>query len=691
MVWKSTNKMNVVSKKKVWRPSKKDIEKQNNISKYQQKSIYKQALSVFVSFIFLSVIVLIAIPFLAKEIQNLKWNNNIKIFISKDIDDNSSNQISSKWNTLNTYEELTSLNKLNKSNNWLFDWLMKNDNSLSIEEDMNIPAMWGWQSRDTDYNFSQTNTQFIDIDEPDILKILYPYAYYIYNNNFYQGSDSTIPDDKNFTRMVVIDLRNNNILWEYSSKEEINTIIKWDKSVFVIGAKSEKVKSKNSIDCFSDNIQPNKWTTDDVIDIENIKPVPSPEITEPFIIPDCYSYINYTSITEIDNNLKEISTVYVEWYFEDARIHNDIIYLITSNPDLLYREKKWAISMSFGNNTWVSRKEISLIYHDDIPYYSIVKSITKINTIGLMIEDNVNILSWYSSTFYYDWDNILFIDENNSSNSNITLFDKNLKILADAQIRGKVLNSYSVGSYNWYIYLATTWNNRIFTGTSQTNYLIALDNNLNEISYIEYSKWERIYSARFINDKAYVVTFYETDPLIVFDISNPKKIEQKWELHIPWFSSHLQIIPWNKNILVWIWNDVENGMVIWLKLSLFDISDDLNPKEIDKISFSNKWGYSYSEATYNPRSIMVYDNIIWFPLTLWNIGNGYIIYEIKNNKLVEIQKFKWEIKRWTFYSWKDKLVYLWTDDKVVVFDIKNNKILNTIRFEDSAKYIDITD
>jgi len=50
---------------------------------------------------------------------------------------------------------------------------------------------------------------------------------------------------------------------------------------------------------------------------------------------------------------------------------------------------------------------------------------------------------------------------------------------------------------------------------------------------------EQVYAVRFLGDRAYVVTFRQTDPLYVLDLSNPADPRAAGELQIPGFSDYL--------------------------------------------------------------------------------------------------------------------------------------------------------
>lgn len=120
-------------------------------------------------------------------------------------------------------------------------------------------------------------------------------------------------------------------------------------------------------------------------------------------------------------------------------------------------------------------------------------------------------------------------------------------------------------------------------GSRSTN-LFVYNQKMEKIGGVEdLAPGERIYSARFLGNTAYLVTYRQTDPLFVIDLSNPKKPVVKGELKIPGFSEYLHpidedtLLGFGRNTVVTQWGDSsEDG----LKLSLFDVSNPSDPKEI---------------------------------------------------------------------------------------------------------------
>ena len=113
--------------------------------------------------------------------------------------------------------------------------------------------------------------------------------------------------------------------------------------------------------------------------------------------------------------------------------------------------------------------------------------------------------------------------------------------------------------------------------------MYVLDSDLNVAGKIEgIAPGETIKSVRFTGDTGYVVTFEQTDPLFVIDLSNPEKPEIKGELKIPGFSTYLHPVGENLVLGVGVDGD-ENGQNNGMKVSLFDVSDPTNPIESYKV------------------------------------------------------------------------------------------------------------
>lgn len=203
---------------------------------------------------------------------------------------------------------------------------------------------------------------------------------------------------------------------------------------------------------------------------------------------------------------------------------------------------------------------------------------------------------------------IFMIDDSAIYTTEILKFDisgEKIEYKTKGKVNGTALNQFSIDEYNGYLRIATT------TGNFQnaTNNLYILNDELSIVGEVEgLASGETIKSVRFMGDTGYVVTFEQTDPLFVIDLTNPEKPEVLGELKIPGFSNYLH--PVTENYLLGIGvNGDENGAGNGMKVSLFDVSDKKNPKEVAKFEVlpqentDNLWGYLDCVAFYDHKAV----------------------------------------------------------------------------------------
>ncbi|MEK7097902.1 MAG: beta-propeller domain-containing protein, partial [Patescibacteria group bacterium] len=155
-------------------------------------------------------------------------------------------------------------------------------------------------------------------------------------------------------------------------------------------------------------------------------------------------------------------------------------------------------------------------------------------------------------------------------------------------IPGRLLNQFSLDEYDGNLRAVTTIGQFGWWGFGQiqnqsANDLYVLNKDLGVIGSIKnFGLDERVYSVRFINDKGYVVTFKQTDPFFVMDLSDPQNPQIKGELKIPGFSSYLHQLSGNEVLGI----GREESKV---KISLFNVSVPEKPEEVSKYSLDEYW------------------------------------------------------------------------------------------------------
>lgn len=211
-----------------------------------------------------------------------------------------------------------------------------------------------------------------------------------------------------------------------------------------------------------------------------------------------------------------------------------------------------------------------------------------------------------------------------------------ITFVASSEVKGSLLNQFSMDEYNGYFRIATTEGFAWDEAAPSKNHLFILDGSMNQVGSVEdLAKGERIYSARFMGDKAYMVTFKETDPLFVIDVSAPSAPVVLGELKIPGFSNYLH--PLGEDHLIGFGYDTKllpgkegEARVVTggMKISLFDVSDFENPIEKD-IEIIGGQGTS-SALQYDHKALFTHaeKNLFGFPVSLYQETNGdYIEFE----------------------------------------------------------------
>lgn len=180
-----------------------------------------------------------------------------------------------------------------------------------------------------------------------------------------------------------------------------------------------------------------------------------------------------------------------------------------------------------------------------------------------------------------------------------------LAVVAQKTFRGYLNDSFSIDEYDGYLRMVVT--------RGRTNAVYVLNQKLKLTGKItNLAKDERVYSARFLGDTGYFVTYKETDPLFSVDLSNPKNPKILGRLKIPGFSNYLHFYGEDKLLGIGMDVDKKGDVTDGVKLSMFDISDKKNVKEEHKYTLKDVYSTDV-EWDYKAALIDVEKNIIGFP------------------------------------------------------------------------------
>ena len=194
----------------------------------------------------------------------------------------------------------------------------------------------------------------------------------------------------------------------------------------------------------------------------------------------------------------------------------------------------------------------------------------------------------------------------------VAYHDGQLEGAAQAKVDGMLNDSFSIDEYNGYLRLVTTItsDNGVMpiSGDSSaaepdsSNALYVLDGELQITGEIrDLAPGETVYSARFMGDTGYFVTFRQVDPLFSVDLSDPASPQIIGELKIPGFSEYLH--PYGEGLLLGIGMAVDEEGVTTegVKLSMFDISDPGNVTEASVYVMEDMYG---TDAAYDYKAVL---------------------------------------------------------------------------------------
>lgn len=203
------------------------------------------------------------------------------------------------------------------------------------------------------------------------------------------------------------------------------------------------------------------------------------------------------------------------------------------------------------------------------------------------------------------------------------LSNGNVTYKTTGEVPGTLLNQYSMDEKGDTFRLATSVGD-FWSGSANqpNNQLYVLNKNnlgttLGKVDDI--GKGEKIKAVRFMGERAYVVTFKNTDPFFVIDLSNASVPKILGELKIPGYSDYLH--PYDENHIIGFGKEAvdasqfpelnQGGFVpggdnfAWyqgMKLAMFDVTDPTNPKEMFKEVIGDRG--TQSELLYNPKALL---------------------------------------------------------------------------------------
>lgn len=351
----------------------------------------------------------------------------------------------------------------------------------------------------------------------------------------------------------------------------------------------------------------------------------------PYYQADVYTYINVYDVTNKASPVLERNFTASGSYF-NSRMIGDFVYAIVSQPAQVY-DNKVVLPAVYDGKVGSSVSPTSIYYADTVqPNYYTFTSFFGINILNSTEQPTeLTITMGDASAMYVSPDNIYLTYPTWTYGSTgqytsiyrIAIDGAKLAFQATGNVTGTTINQYSMDESGAYFRIATD----SYTMASQSNVYVLNATDLSITGKLEgISPDENLYAARFMGNRCYLVTFKQTDPFFIIDLSNPSAPRIAGELKIPGYSSFLQ--PYDEThvigfgMIAQLANGQENQT---LKLALFDVSNINNPTQI--ATYTVQGTYTSSDALYDPKAILfdLQKQLLVIPVSIINYQTTYTL------------------------------------------------------------------
>lgn len=463
-------------------------------------------------------------------------------------------------------------------------------------------------------NYSKTNTQVEGVDEADVIKTDGKYIYQVNRNRI------LIISAQNPATMQVVsrlDFKDNGFAPQEIYIDQTNLI--------VIG--------------------------------HNYINVPGPCYSTPGIQEKCPPiYYNRQSTRALvynmqnKNQLKFTRELEIEGSYISSRKIGSTLYLI-SNENIYYANDN-DIMIPYYKDSAAGKQAISISY-DRLRYfpdhiYPAYINIAALNTASATEKAQVESYLGNAENIYASTSNLyiaastyqqtvrpLLKDSADASPRQLTTLYKfalkasGITYTGKGEVPGSILNQFSMDENKGYFRIATTTGEVWGSGSDiSKNNVYVLNPDMKLVGKLEnIAPGEKIYSTRFMGDRAYMVTFKKVDPFFVISMKDPAKPYILGKLKIPGYSDYLH--PYDENHIIGFGKDTietktgngPDSMAFYqgLKVAIFDVTNVNNPKEISKVIIGDRG--TDSELLYNHKALLFSQEkqLLAFPVTVMKI------------------------------------------------------------------------
>jgi uncharacterized secreted protein with C-terminal beta-propeller domain len=214
------------------------------------------------------------------------------------------------------------------------------------------------------------------------------------------------------------------------------------------------------------------------------------------------------------------------------------------------------------------------------------------------------------------------------------------RYIGSGLVPGTLIGQYALSEYDGYLRVATTvglatpppneGSTPVQLSDSRVTVLAPAGQALVPVGSVSgLGQGEKIYGVRFVGPLGYVVTFRQTDPLYVIDLSKPTHPVLQGQLGLTGYSAFLQ--PLGGSLLLGVGEAVDaNYRRSGLQLSVFDVSNPVAPALRSKIVLDN----ASSVAENDPHALLWWpaQRLVIMPVSDYSSQfNGVIVWHLSTN------------------------------------------------------------
>ena len=469
-------------------------------------------------------------------------------------------------------------------------------------------------------DYSETNVQVAGVDEADKVKTDGEYIYTI------SGKSVTISkayptDDAALVSAI-----------DFDSNDTLNELFLDEDSMLVFGTRTFRYEDYEVNSDTKSKIYPHYYSSVTFVEIFNIKDKTKPELERKLEFEGTYgssrkidkyvyfilnSYPNYSILEEGNMDAVNILPAYRDLHGKNINNADENFKAICDCKQVSY------IDPILKDNY------LTIV---GLPINDYDKDITSQVILGASDNIYASTENLYIANTEYDYYSYGLWDEgedwsNDREKTTVYKFslDKDeVEYQGNTKVPGTVLNQFSMDEYDDHFRIATTIGNVSRSGDDiSSNNIYVLDNDLKIVGSIEdIAPGEKIYSARFMGKKGYLVTFKKIDPFFTFDLSDHENPKIIGKLKIPGYSDYLH--PYDEDHIIGIGKETveaeEEGFdFVWhqgVKMAIFDVTDFANPIEMYKTTIGDRG--TDSEILYDHKALL-FDrdkNLLVIPIRL---------------------------------------------------------------------------